>query len=273
MRCVATAAAVVALASAGAGSTEPPQPLARALAPPPPFGHALRSEFLFDPNTTNFNHGSYGGTPASVLEKQFEHIKYIEGFIITRIAGTWYRDKLLAVRKRIAAYIGAPWEDTVLVDNASNALNVLLNMWKFADDEVLLDFSTAYSNFQSTYKWVHAARNVSTVTVPFTFPLKGPEVIVDSLRATLKQLKANNTRVGVAIISQVSSWPAILLPVSELVEVLREEGVPAIVDGAHALGATPVDLKALGSPAFWFGNGHKCVRSSHPPAPLPSLPV
>ena len=205
-----------------------------------------------------------------MLEKQFEHIKYIEGFIITRIAGTWYRDKLLAVRKRIAAYIGAPWEDTVLVDNASNALNVLLNMWKFADDEVLLDFSTAYSNFQSTYKWVHAARNVSTVTVPFTFPLKGPEVIVDSLRATLKQLKANNTRVGVAIISQVSSWPAILLPVSELVEVLREEGVPAIVDGAHALGATPVDLKALGSPAFWFGNGHKYVRSSHHLHPCPA---
>ena len=54
---------------------------------------------------------------------------------------------------------------------------------------------------------------------------------------------------------------------------VREEGVPAIVDGAHALGATPVDLKALGSPAFWFGNGHKYVRSSHPPAPLPSLPV
>jgi selenocysteine lyase/cysteine desulfurase len=143
-----------------------------------------------------------------------EHIRYVEGFIIERITGTWYHEKLLAVRKRIAAYIGAPWEDTVLVDNASNALNVLLNMWKFAPNEVILDFSTAYSNFQNTYKWVHAARNVSTVTVPFTFPLTGPEVIVESLRTTLAQLKANGTKPGLAIISQVSSWPAILLPLS-----------------------------------------------------------
>jgi selenocysteine lyase/cysteine desulfurase len=67
-----------------------------------------------------------------------EHIRYVEGFIIERITGTWYHEKLLAVRKRIAAYIGAPWEDTVLVDNASNALNVLLNMWKFAPRSVRL---------------------------------------------------------------------------------------------------------------------------------------
>eukprot|EP01044_Picomonas_judraskeda_P009548 COSAG03_NODE_1167_length_4661_cov_157.197109_2_plen_319_part_00 len=233
----------------------PPAPLR--LAPPPPFGHALRDEFMFDPNTTNFNHGSYGGTPAAVFEQQIAHVRYIEGFIITRIVGDWYRAQLLAIRKRISAYIGAPWEDTVLVDNASNALNTLLNMWEFQPNEVILDFSTAYSNFQNTYRWVQAARNVSTVTVPFTFPLAGPEVIVDSLRTTLAQLKANNTKVGVAIISQVSSWPAILLPVAELVALLKAEGIPSIVDGAHALGATPVNLTALGSPEFWFGNGHK----------------
>eukprot|EP01052_Picozoa_sp_SAG31_P011485 SAG31_NODE_651_length_13184_cov_4.999541_6_plen_484_part_00 len=234
--------------------------------PPPPmrlppfdgkFGHALLSEFMFDPNTTQFNHGSYGGTPAAVFEKQIQNIRYVEGFIIERIVGSWYRDGLLAVRKRIAAYIGAPWEDTVLVDNASNALNVLLNMWKFAANEVILDFSTAYSNFQNTYKWVYAARNVSTVTVPFTFPVSGPEIIVDALRTTLAYLKGNGTKVGVAIISQVSSWPAILLPVAELVAALKEEGIPSIVDGAHALGATPVNISALGSPEFWFGNGHK----------------
>ena len=62
---------------------------------------------------------------------------------------------------------------------------------------------------------------------------------------------------GVAVISQVSSWPAIILPVAELVAILKAEGIPSIVDGAHALGATPVNITALGSPEFWFGNGHK----------------
>jgi hypothetical protein len=186
----------------GGADIAPPGPMP--LSPPKPFGHGLRSEFMFDPNTTQFNHGSYGGTAAVVFEQQIKNVRYIEGFIIDRILGKYYEDGLLKVRKRIAAYINAPWEDTVLVDNASNALNVLLNMWKFNPGEVLLDFSTAYSNFQSTYRWVYAARNVSTVTVPFAFPLAGPEPIVDSLRTTLAYLKGNGTKVGVAIISQVS---------------------------------------------------------------------
>ena len=108
---------------------------------------------------------------------------------------------------------------------------MLLNNWKFQPDEVILDFSTAYSDFQNTYRWFHAARNVSTVTVPVSFPLAGPQVIVDSLRATLARLRANGTRVGVAIVSQVSSWPAIVLPVRELVAILKAEGIPSIVHG------------------------------------------
>ena len=130
MRAVTTAATIAALALVlhCGHSVKPPAPMQ--LAPfDGVFGHPLRSAFMFDPNTTQFNHGSYGGTPAAVFEQQVKNIRYVEGFILDRITGAWYRDGLLAVRKRVAAYIGAPWEDTVLVDNASNALNVLLNMW------------------------------------------------------------------------------------------------------------------------------------------------
>ena len=109
------------------------------------------------------------------------------------------------MRKRIAAYIGAPWEDTVLVDNASNAINVLLSMWKFADDEVLLDFATAYGNFKSYYRWLAATRGVETVTVPFTFPLSGPAPVLAALKATIADLKAKGKRVGVCVVSQVSA--------------------------------------------------------------------
>ena len=89
--------------------------------------------------------------PRKVLDAQFEHIKAVEAFIQPRIDGPWYRDQLLAIRKRVAAYINAPWEDVVLVDNASNGINVLLRAWPFGPDDVLLDFSTAYGPFQAFY--------------------------------------------------------------------------------------------------------------------------
>ena len=234
-----------------------PAVLAAAASTSAPFGHALRSEFLFEENSTQFNHGSYGCVPRKVLQAQYAHVEALERFIINRIDGAWYRDQLLTVRKRIGAYINAPWEDTVLVDNASNAINILLSMWTFGPGEVLLDFTTAYSNFKNYYAWLGATRGVETVSVDFDFPLAGPEPIVAALRATLASLRAKGKKATVCVISQVSSAPAVLLPVADIVAVLKAEGIPQIVDGAHALGATAVDLAALGSPDFWFGNAHK----------------
>ena len=203
------------------------------------------------------NHGAYGGVPRKVLDAQYNHVRDVESFIQGRIDTHWYHDRLIAVRKRIAAYINAPWEDTVLVDNASNAINVLLSMWKFADDEVLLDFTTAYGPFKAYYDWLNATRGITTVSVPFNFPLDGPEPILDSLKTTLAAIKASGKRPSVCVVSQIASAPAILLPVAEIVALLKSEGVPTIVDGAHALGAMTVDVAALGSPIAWFGNGHK----------------
>jgi selenocysteine lyase/cysteine desulfurase len=223
----------------------------------PVFGHALKADFLFNSSVTMFNHGSYGAVPKKVLSAQYQYVVGVEQFIIDRIDGAWYRDMLLAIRKRVAAYINAPWEDTVLVDNASNAINVIVSGWRFADDEVLLDFSTAYGPFKAYYKWLNATRGIETVTVQITFPVSGPEQIVAALHATLADLKKKGKKPGLCVLSQVTSAPAILLPAKEIISILREEGVPTVLDGAHALGAVPTDLAALGSPDFWMGNAHK----------------
>ena len=226
-------------------------------APSPGFGHGLISNFYFEENSTMFNHGSYGGVPRPVLAAQFGYVTALEKFVIDRIDGAWYRDRLLALRKRVAKYINAAWEDTVIVDNASNAINLLLSSWQFAPNEVILDFSTAYGPFKAYYEYLNATRGVATVTVPIAFPVSGPEEILDALKSTLAALKASGRRAGVCVLSQVSSAPAILLPAKEIITLLKAEGVPTILDGAHAIGATPVDVVALGSPAFWFGNAHK----------------
>jgi isopenicillin-N epimerase len=195
--------------------------------------------------------------PRVVLQKQYAHVEALEQFIFDRIDGAWYRDQLLAVRKRIAAYIGAPWEDTILVDNASNAINVLLRGWNFQPNAVLLDFSTAYGNFRSYYQWLGATRGVETISVDFDFPIEGPEPILAALRATLASIKASGKTVSVCVVSHVSSAPAVVMPVAEIVAILKAEGIPQVVDGAHALGALDVNVTSLGSPDFWFGNAHK----------------
>ena len=56
-----------------------------------------------------------------------------------------------------------------------------------------------------------------------------------------------------AVVSHVSSYPCIKLPVAELTAVSHEHSVPMIVDGAHALGNIPIDIGAMSDVDFWCG--------------------
>lgn len=51
--------------------------------------------------------------------------------------------------------------------------------------------------------------------------------------------------------------PSVLIPVRELVEICREDGVEQVfVDAAHALGTVPIDVKEIGAD-FYVSNLHK----------------
>lgn len=235
----------------------------------PPFGHSLRPYFFFGPNTTQFNHGAYGSTPKPVVESQYKFVAEMEASIDNFMNGaTGYRQCILDARATFSAMINTPFNDTVLVDNASEAINAILRNFEppLGPDEYLLDLSTAYGPFQGLYEWLGARQGLGVLMANVTWPVTGPESFTTPLKQALAFAQANALHVRVAVISHISAYPSVLLPVKELVELLHSAGIPVVVDGAHALGNIPIDvINGLGNPEYYMVSeklSHLCVCST-----------
>ena len=224
------------------------------------FGHALRPLFFFEGNYTQFNHGAYGGTPRAVVAAQFEYVAEMERDIDPFMnAATGYRRCILAAREQLAAMVNAAdVNDTVLVDNASEAINDILRNLEppLSADEWIVELSTAYGPFTGLYEWLGIRQGVNLLTVPIQWPVTGPESFTAPVAAMLAA-NASSLNLRVAVISQISAYPAVSLPVKALVELFHSYGVPVVVDGAHALGNVQVDLQQMGDPDYALWNLHK----------------
>jgi selenocysteine lyase/cysteine desulfurase len=224
------------------------------------FGHALRPLFFFNDNFTQLNHGAYGGTPRAVVDAQYAFVAEMEADLEPWMnSAGGYRRCILAAREQLAAMVNAPSvNDTVLVDNASEAINDVLRNFEppLTADEYIVELSTAYGPFTGLYEWLGIRQGVQLLTVPIAWPVTGPESFLAPVAAMLAA-NASSLNLRVAVISQISAYPAVLLPVKELVELFHRYNVPVVVDGAHALGNINVDLAEMGDPDYALWNLHK----------------
>ena len=225
----------------------------------PPFGHGLRPFFFYPDNFTQLNHGAYGGTTRDIVAAQYAAVAEMESNLDNFMNGaTGYRACILAARATAAELLGANVSDVVLVDNASEGINAILRNFEppLSADEWILDLSTAYGPFAAFYEWLGIRQGVQTLTVPIVFPVTGPASFIEPVRAVLAA-NASSLNIRVAVISLISAYPAVTLPVAELVALLHGAGIPVVIDAAHAIGNIPMNVQALGDPEYLMTNLHK----------------
>ena len=155
-------------------------------------------------------------------------------------------------RAAFAAFVGADTDGMAAVPNATTGVNTVLNTLRFSAGDELLTTDHCYNACRNALEAIAERDGARIVVVPIPFPIDGPERIVESV------LGAVNDRTRLALLDHITSPTAIILPMEELVQGLESRGVPVLVDGAHAPGMLPLDLKTLG--ASWYtGNGHKWI--------------
>jgi isopenicillin-N epimerase len=207
------------------------------------------SLWCLDPSVLYLNHGSFGACPAPVMAVQSALRLELErepvDFLVASLPA-----RLNSAREWLASFLGAAPADLVFLPNATAGVNTVLRSLSLEPEDELLVTTQTYGACRKTVDFVAERTGSRVVAVDLPFPCRDDEQIVAAV------LKGVSPRTRLALLDHVTSSTAMILPLGRLVGELRERGVDALVDGAHAPGMVPLNLAQLGA-AYYTGNAHK----------------
>jgi isopenicillin-N epimerase len=212
-------------------------------------GRAIRDEWLLDWSWLQVNHGSFGAAPRAVLEVQQQWRRSMEaepnGFFFKVLP-----EALRAAAQSLASFVGADGCDIAFVENATTGCNAVLRSLRLSPGDEVLVLSHGYQAVKNAVRHVAERAGARVVEAAVPFPRPQPAAIIAGVAAAL------TPRTRIAVVDHITSPSALVLPIEEIVGICHSAEVPVLVDGAHAPGQIPLELRAIG--ADWYvGNCHK----------------
>jgi isopenicillin-N epimerase len=211
----------------------------------------MKQHWTLDPAITFLNHGSFGATPRVVLEQQNEYRAQLEREPV-RFFVRELEPLLDDARAQLAAFIGADPAGLAFVTNATTGVNSVLRSLDLDKHDELLVTSQEYNACRNILDYVATVAGAKVVVADVPFPLTSPEVVIERI------VEKITDRTRLLLIDHVTSQTGLIFPIERVIAEAKARGIDTLVDGAHAPGLLPLDVRATGA-AYYTGNLHKWV--------------
>ena len=215
-----------------------------------PRGLALgRDDFLFDEGLTYLQTGSLGPSPNQVIDAAAASWLELERNPVVNGYGT--HEKMLDdVRAQAATFIGCTTDELVLTNCTTEGMNWVAQGLTFAAGDRVLTSDQEHPGGRVCWDYVVRRSGVVLDVVPIAPLQHDARQIVDAFAQRI------TPRTKVLSFSHINSSTGLRMPVAELSALARSRGCLAVVDGAQAVGAIDVNVKALGCHVY-ATSGHK----------------
>ncbi len=179
-------------------------------------------------DTTYLNHGSFGPTPRTVRECQWDWQQQLASqpmdFFVRKFEPAWNH-----ARQRLADFVGAAPENLVFVENSTAGMNVVANSFPLQrGDEVLLtdhEYGAVLRIWQRACQSAEAAEP-RIAALPAKFETAAQ--VVDAI------FQGANGRTRLLVVSHITSPTAVILPVRQICNEAHRRGISVCIDGPHA---------------------------------------
>ena len=211
----------------------------------------MKEHWTLDPDITFLNHGSFGATPRAVLEKQSEYRAQLEREPV-RFFVRELEPLLDEARRTLAQFLGCDDEGLAFVTNATAGVNAVLRSLDLDQHDELLVTNHEYNACRNALEFAATMSGAKVVVADIPFPIASPDIAVERV------MEKVTDRTRLLLIDHITSQTALALPIERIIQELSARGIDTLVDGAHAPGMLPLDIRATGA-AYYTGNLHKWV--------------
>ncbi len=199
---------------------------------------SLKSQFLLNQEIAFLNFGSFGACPKPVFddyqrwqrELEFEPVQFIA------VNGP---ENLKRSREALGGYIGCDADDVVYFPNPSHAVNMVAKSLSLQPGDEVLSTDIEYGACDKSWNYYCKKSGARYVRQSIGLPLVSKEQFVTDF------FKGLSAKTKLIFISHITSATGLVLPVKEICRAAREKGIITFVDGAHAPGHVPLNLREL----------------------------
>jgi len=196
----------------------------------------LKQYFLLRDDVTFLNFGSFGACAKPVFERYQQYQLELEQEPVQFITvnGLKY---LAEARDVLSRYIHCSPDDVVYVTNPSYAVNAIAKSFNLQPGDEVLTTDLEYGACDRTWEYYCKKAGAKYVRQHIPLPIHSKDELIEAF------FKGLSPKTKLVFISHITSSTALRLPAEEICAIAKEKGIMTFVDGAHAPGQIPIQLK------------------------------